>query len=140
MRDYTDMGFCCFCSNFSHNRRKKAQNHPIYQLFFWEQLNYLEDTLEDLESKLEFYHRDVVCGPPLAPGLKCLYKKNLWCKSYACVVLKLVVFLVCLLYSCHRTCHIYYGLVAGMWHVKHSWVKFSITNLKSCYGFSGIWA
>ena len=40
-----DMDFCRFCSNFSHNLPKRAQNDPIHQYLFWEQLfwdlNYL---------------------------------------------------------------------------------------------------
>ena len=48
---------------------------------------------------------------------KCLYKKNLSSKSCRLLVLKLVVFFVCLLYSCQISYCIYCFLCPGSWHV-----------------------
>ena len=38
--------------------------------------------------------------------------------------------LVVAIYPCCRPCCIYYGVVAGMWHLKRSSISFSLTNSK----------
>ena len=62
---------------------------------------------------------------------KCLYNKNLLCKSEGHLVWKWVVFLICLLclYLFHRSCGIYYGLVADMWDLKRSSVSLALKAL-----------
>ena len=49
--------------------QKGSQITRHTNIFCGNNLNYLEDTLGDLEPQLEFYHRDGVGGHPLGPGL-----------------------------------------------------------------------
>ena len=63
------MGFFRFAQICSIILQKGPKITQPINIFFGNNLNYLEDNLGNLEPQLEFYHREGVGGPPLGPGL-----------------------------------------------------------------------
>ena len=99
-------------------------------------------TKEDLNERKQFLLLNLRLWLAQKPKVlssftgKSLYKKYLRCKSFRALKL---VFLICLLDPCHRSCRIYRGLVADMWHiwnVAQFWFNW-ITNPASWHGSSG---